>query len=192
MSGKGADVVGPIGRIFNRILGLADNAKGTAGRAFSNAQLRNYLDKNLKLAEDEWFRGKKLSGVADKLMETLDTDKDGKVGWPEFQAFQADILTSIAPGAKKGDSAASVARSAGANFDKMDNDKKNGSLNYDELFEGTKKELPKDTDHADLIAQLGARIALDAVDTDQRKTDIKKRTLSKNEWTTAASQMAGN
>ena len=74
----------------------------------------------------------------------------------------------------------------------MDNDKKNGSLNYDELFEGIKKELPKDTDHADLIAQLGARIALDAVDTDQRKTDIKKRTLSKNEWTTAASQMAGN
>ncbi len=190
---QGADVVGPIGRVFNRILGLSDNAKGTAGKKFNREQIKGYLDNNLKLAEDEWFRGKKLNGVADKLMETLDTDKDGFVGWPEFQAFQGQVLSSLAPGAKAGDDPAKVGESAGATFDSLDVDRGNGGrLTYDEIKSGAKSQLPKDTEHADLIAQLGARIALDAVDTDQRKTKITDRTLSKDEWTTAASEMASS
>lgn len=184
------DVTGPIGRVFNRILGLSDDAKGTADKVINRNQVKNYLDKNLQLAKDEWFRGAKLDGVADKLMETLDKDGNGKVGWLEFQAFNADVLSSIAPGTKPGDSPEAVSRAATQQFASMDKKGKKGSLNYDELESGTKASLPKGTEHADLISQLGARIALDAVDTDQRSTSIKDRDLSQNEWLTAAQQMA--
>ena len=183
------DVTGPIGRVFNRILGKADGAKGTASLAFDKDQLQRYLDKNLKLADGEWFRGKKLTGVAEKLMETLDTDRNGLVTWGEFQTFKQQVLESLAPGSKPGDKAADVERAASGQFDSMEK-KRDGSLNFDELQEGTKAQLPKDTDHADLIAQLGARIALDAVDTDQRSSKVKDRQLSRAEWTTAARELA--
>lgn len=184
------DVTGPIGRVFNRILGQSDNAKGTAGMAFNKAQVKTYLDKNLKFADGEWFRGKKLDGVADKLMETLDADKNGLVGWAEFQTFKAQVLQQVAPGVDGNSTPDQVNTAAGAKFDKFDKKRKDGSLNFDELQAGTKSELPKDTDHADLIAQLGARIALDAVDTDQRSSKVKDRTLSRTEWTSAAQQLA--
>lgn len=189
-AGQSSDVTGPIGRVFNRILGLADDAKGTATKSFNKKAMKGYLDNRLKLADGEWFRGAKLDGVTDKLMETLDKDGDGLVGWTEFQAFQADVLQTIAPGAKSGDDPEAVGRSASQTFDQMERGKKNGSLDYDELQAGVKGNLPKDTDHADLVAQLGARIALDAVDTDQRSAKVKDRQLSKTEWTTAAQQMA--
>ena len=67
---------------------------------------------------------------------------------------------------------------------------RDGNLGYDELSAGTLAELPKGTEHGDLIAQLAARIALDAVDTDQGKSPVKSRTLSKGEWTNAAGEMA--
>lgn len=184
------DVSGPIGRVFNRILGLSDDAKGTADKTINLKQVKNYLDKNLQLAKDEWFRGAKLDGVAEKLMATLDTDGNGKVGWPEFQAFNAQVLSSIAPGTKPGDSPEAVSSAASQQFATMDQKGKKGSLNYDELEAGTKSALPEGTEHADLVAQLGARIALDAVDTDQRSAGIKDRDLSKKEWLTAAEQMA--
>lgn len=184
------DVVGPIGRVFNRILGLADNARGTAGKSFNRAQLKGYLDNNLKLADGEWFRGKKLDGVADKLMATLDTNTDGLVGWVEFQAFQAQVLQSIAPGVGPDSTTEQVDAASGGQFDAMDKDRKDGKLGYGEIFEGTKGALPKDTDHADLVAQLGARIALDAVDTDQRGEKVKDRSLSRTEWTTAARELS--
>ena len=41
-----------------------------------------------------------------------------------------------------------------------------------------------------LVAQLGARVAIDAVDRDESTTPIGKRTLSKEEWTGAASEVA--
>lgn len=173
-------VDGPMGRVFVRIAGRAD-APG-----FDRTQLHLYLDKTLKLAEGEFFRGTKLDGVADKLMEQLDVNKDGVVSWTEFKAFEAQTLSTVAPGATN---ATTAATAASTRFGELDGNK-DGSLGYDELHSGTKSALPKGTDHADLIAQLAARIALDAVDTDQRSTDVKKRGLSRNEWTTAAGQMA--
>ncbi len=172
-------VDGPMGRVYTRIAGRAD-APG-----FSRAQLRTYLDTTLKLAEGEFFRGAKLDGVADKLMEQLDVDRDGMVSWREFQAFEAQTLGTVAPGARD---RASAEAAAGKRFGELDQNR-DGSLGYDELQAGTRAALPEGTNHADLIAQLAARIALDAVDTDQRGTDLKKRGLSRGEWTTAAREM---
>lgn len=176
----GGAVDGPMGKVFVRIAGSA------AAPGFDRSQLHNYLDKTLKLADGEWFRGAKLDGVADTLMAQLDVDKDGLVSWAEFKAFEAQTLATVAPGAKD---EASARTAAGGRFDKLDSSR-DGQLNYDELNAGTLAELPKGTDHADLIAQLAARIALDAVDTDQGKSPVKSRTLSKGEWTNAAGEMA--
>lgn len=172
-------VDGPMGRVFIRIAGRAD------AQGFDRTQLHLYLDKTLKLADGEFFRGTKLDGVADKLMEQLDTNRDGLVSWTEFKAFEAQTLATVAPGATNTNSART---SAGNRFGELDGNR-DGSLNYDELQSGTRAALPRGTEHADLISQLAARIALDAVDTDQRSTEVKKRGLSRNEWTTAAGQM---
>ncbi len=185
-----AKVDGPIGRVFNRILGKSDSADGTATMTFDKKQLRNYLDKTINFADDEWFRGTKLDGVTDKLMETLDKDGDGRVTWGEFQAFKTQVLSQLAPGVDKNSTPEQVAASSNKRFDQFDTNRKDGSLNFEELQAGSKAELPKETEHADLIAQLGARIALDAVDTDQRDKAVKDRTLSRAEWTNAASQLA--
>ena len=173
-------VDGPMGRVYIRIAGSADAA------GFDRTQLHNYLDKTLMLADGEWFRGAKLDGVADKLMEQLDVNKDGIVSWSEFKAFEAQTLATVAPGATD---AGTAATAAGGRFDQLDSSK-NGQLSYGELQAGTMAQLPKGTDHADLIAQLAARIALDAVDTDQRGKAVADRSLSRNEWTTAAKEMA--
>lgn len=188
---RSADVAGPIGRVFNRILGMQDDAKGTAKMAFDKEQLRAYLDKGIDFAEGEFFRGTKLDGVADTLIQTLDTDKDGKIGWTEFQAFELQVLQSIAPGVDGNSAPEAVAAASNGRFDGMDKSKKDGSLNFGELQQGTKAELPKGTEHADLVAQLGARIALDAVDKDQKGKKTKDKTLTRAEWTGAATELAG-
>ena len=180
------DVVGPIGRIFNRILGLAENARGTAGMVCTKEQIHRYLDEELAFAEREMFRSQKLSGVADKLVEQLDTDRDGLVSWPEFQVFQAQILEMLAPGAT---GSSDVEAIAGARFASIDSEG-DGVLDYGNLYDQAKADLPEGTKHSSLIAQLGARIALDAVDTNERDKGVKKRGLGLEEWTDAARQLS--
>ncbi len=181
---QGTEVDGPMGRLFQRVLGVDG---GGADQAFTRAQLERYLDRELNMAEGEWFRGKKVSGVTDALMEQLDQDRDGVVSWTEFQSFEDQTLATIAPNA--GTSRAEVESAADARFTQMDSNR-DGGLSYDELFARTKGELPRGTEHADLIAQLAARIALDAVDTDQRDQPVKQRTLSRDEWKKGAGDMA--
>jgi len=175
MSGQQRRVSGPLGRTFNRILGKADNAQDTADMAFNRDLLKNYLDKNLQLAEDEWFRGKKLNGVADALMEKLDKDGDGSVSWDDFQAFKDDVSKAFG-------------KDTNSRFDAMDLNG-DGSLCMDETQTRARRDLPEDTKHKDLIAQLGARITMDAVDTDQRDEKVANRRLSRREWATAASEL---
>ncbi len=184
-------VDGPMGRVWNRILGQAEGRTDTATMSFDAAALKKYLDKTLAFAEGEWFRGKKLSGASEALMEQLDTGKDGQVSWAEFQAFKAETLAGIAPGATAGSSEEEVRSAAGSRFDQLDTGRGDGQLNMGELQTGTKAALPKDTAHSDLVAQLGARLALDAVDTDQRGSAVADRTLSRDEWAAAAAAMAG-
>lgn len=184
-SGGGGKVDGPMGRVFQRVLGVTE---GGADQAFTRDQLRRYLERDLQLAENEWFRGQKLDGVADALMAQLDRDKDQRVSWTEFQTFEAQTLATVAPGTNGGSSQAQVEAAAATRFGQVDSSK-DGKLSMGEIQTRTQAELPKGTEHADLIAQLAARIALDAVDTDQRSKPVAERTLSRDEWTTAAGQM---
>lgn len=183
-------VRGPLGRTFNRVLGVDESRTDTGNMAFSRGELKNYLDKQLQLADGEWFRGKKLDGVADALMEKMDKDGDGQVAWSEFQSFRQDILKVLAPSAEEGASPEQVAQGAGESFGGIDRDG-SGSLEMGELQRSTTSNLPEDTDHADLVAQLGARMAIDAVDTDERGKKVADRRLSRQEWVAAARALAG-
>lgn len=180
-------VSGPIGRVWNHILGQPDGATNTASSTVDQAMVRAYLDKRLGLAEGEMFRGKKLDGVAEKLVTEFDKDGDGRVGWSEFQEFEGQIFGMIAPGAEKpGANAASV---AGAQFGKVDGDgDKRAGL--DEIQASNKAALPRGTDYADLVAQLGARVVLDAADKDEGGKPMGERSLSREEWTGAATETA--
>jgi hypothetical protein len=184
-------VSGPMGRVFNRILGQPDGSTASAGMSFDRAQLRAYLERRLQLAEGEFFRGTKLDGVADALMASLDADKNGRVGWSEFMVFEQQTLATMAPGLQAGASGEQVRAAAGGRFDQLDAEQKDGKLGFGELQSGTKDALPAGTEHKDLVAQLGARIALDAVDRDQQQSAVKDRSLSRGEWTDAAVAMAG-
>ncbi len=180
-------VSGPIGRVWNHILGQPEGNTNTGDAAVDQAMVRAYLDKRLGLAEGEMFRGMKLDGVSEKLVETLDTNRDGSITWPEFQAFEGQILAVLAPGADK--AGADVAGLAGAQHGRIAGG--DGKANLSELQGSAKAALPEGTDHADLVAQLGARVAIDAVDRDEGGKPVGQRTLSKQEWTGAASEAAG-
>lgn len=189
-SQSAGEMSGPIARLFNRILGVDENRTDTMDMAFGKAQLREYLDSRLQLAEGEWFRGAKLDGVADKLMNVLDADSNGLVTWPEFQAFRLQILAQMAPGVNSSSTEEDIRAAAAVRFAELDAKNNNGALTFRELQKGTKSQLPKGTDHADLVAQLGARVALDAADTDQMSEDVADRELTYEEWMIAAVQLA--
>ena len=113
---------GPIGRTFNRILGQSDNATETADMSFDREMVQKYLDEKLSFAEGEWFRGKKLSGAAEGLIEKLDTTGDGTVSWEEFQAFRTEILGAMAPGLAESPTVEQVGAAAQGTFGKVDTD----------------------------------------------------------------------
>ncbi len=181
-------VSGPIGRVWNHILGKAEGSTDTAGALVDKALIRAYLDKRLGLAEGEFFRGAKLDGVTDSLVQNFDKDGDGKVSWGEFQAFEGQIFALLAPGGEK--AGANVGAVAGAQFGKVAGSK-DGNANLGEIQAASMAALPKGTEHADLVSQLGARVVMDAADRDESSTPISKRTLSSEEWAGAAKDTAG-
>lgn len=181
---------GPIGRTFNRLLGEADNATETGDMSFNREMVQKYLDETLSFAEGEWFRGAKLSGAAEGLVEKLDTTGDGTVTWEEFQAFRTEILGAMAPGLGESPTAEQVGASATGTFGAVDSNA-DGAVAMQEAEANARDGLPADTEHQDLVAQLGARLLLDAVDTDQRDTAVADRSISQEEWVVAAQEMSG-
>lgn len=175
-------VDGPIGRVWNRILGQPDGAD-TSDKKIDQAMVRAYLDTKLQFAEGEMFRGKKLDGVAANLVSKFDKDGDKKLGWPEFQGFEATLYAMLAPeaAAGKGDAASSAA----GEFAKVDGSK-DGNASLDEIQDRAVGALPPDTDYKDLVGQLGARVALDAADKDEGHKPVSQRSLSASEWSGAA------
>lgn len=181
---------GPMGRTFNRILKVREARTDTQDMAFNRAQLKEFLDNGLQLAEGEWFRGAKLDGVTDALMERLDLAQDGMVDWEEFQEFERSVVDVIAPALSENPTAEQVEMAASGTFAQADTSG-DGQVTLDELQHTTQGSLPAGTEHADLVAQLGARMAIDGLDEDQRGEKVSRRTLSRNEWVQAAKQLTG-
>ena len=174
----------PLRRVFDKVA-------GEGGASFGVGQVEQYLDKDLQFAEGEWFRGKKLSGAAEGLMSQLDADGDGQVSAGEFEAFRTQTLAALAPSTGEQDDEDAVRQAAGRQHSALDTDS-DGLVSFAELQKSTLDALPPETAHRDLVAQLGSRLAIDAVDTDQGDVPISARMLSREEWEEAAAQLHSN
>jgi len=174
-----------MGRLFSRIGGQGAGAD----MSLSRDHLHDYLDKGLQFADGEWFRGTKLNGATDSLLGQLDSDKSKGVDWTEFGAFRDQVLGALAPGLEEGATAEDVQAAAAGQFAALNSDRNGSTLSMDEIQAGALAMLPEDTEHRDLVAQLGARVAIDAVDTDQRDLPVADRALSEAEWVQAAMEI---
>jgi len=173
-------VEGALGRVFNRISGAAESNTDAASLAFSEEQLKTYLNDQLGLAQGEWFRSAKVSGAAEKIMETLDADKDGKVTWAEFQAMVGEMRQHFVGDLSPSAGAAELEAKATEIFTKLSGGQ--GTVGYGTIKDETIKNLPEDQDHVDLIGQLAALMILDIVDLDEREKEVRDRTVSQSEW----------
>jgi len=173
---------GPIGRLYDRISG------GSEG-GFSMDTIRDYLDDDLQLCEGEFFRGWKLDGSAESLLEQLDSDKSKSVDWSEFGAFRGPVLDAIAPGLSADATDEDVTKASLTSFAGIDGKDGDGVLTLKEIQKAARAMLPEGTENPGVVAQLGARVAMDAADTDERDKKVAKRSLSQQEWTQAALEM---
>jgi len=173
-------VEGALGRVFNRIAGVAESNTEAATLAFSEEQLKAYLNDQLGFAKGEWFRSAKVGGVAEKIMETLDADKDGKVTWVEFQAMIDDLRQHFVGDLSPSAGAAEMEAKASEIFAQLSGG--DGTLGYGTIKDETIKNLPEDQEHANLIGQLAALMVLDIVDLDERDKAVRDRTVSQSEW----------
>ena len=117
---------------------------------------------------------------------TLDTDQDGLVSWAEFTVFQQQTLETIAPNLDENRTVSDTARSQFSEVDTSSDQR----ITYSEARDSILQGLPQETEHKDLIAQLGALIALDAIDQDQQDQAVRDRALTQEEWLAAAVAMA--
>ncbi len=189
-SGGETIVGGPVGRLFNRVCCVEESRTDTAGLTFDQAQLEAYLDTELQMSENEWFRGLKLTGIAEALMSNLDTNGDGLVGWEEFKFFEGEILAQIAPGLEEGATGDEVEAAASNRFDDLSGTQE--ELGYKTLNSRAGEAIPPDMEHRGLLAQLAARITIDALDRDERSKPVAERSLSAEEWAGGARQIQDN
>ena len=173
-------VEGALGRAFNRIAGVSESNQDSAGLGFTNADLQKYLDSELKLAEGEWFRSAKVSGVADKIMEVLDSDKDGEVSWLEFQAMVDNLRGQLVEGIGANASSADVQNRANELYGEFANG--GDAVDFKTLEAGVETQLPADLDHKGLVAQLAALMVIDIVDLDESDKAVRDRTITSGEW----------
>ena len=175
-------VRGPLGRLFNRILGFPEESTETADMGFNETQLCDYIENQLDFAEGEWFRTKKVNGVAAKLMEELDQDQDCLVNWSEFQA-SVERLKAVMGVESDTATAEELAATSGSAYDSLGLGE---DASLGELQDSVAQALPEETAHLDLVAQFAARLAIDLADTDQREETVDGRQISRDEWVQAA------
>jgi hypothetical protein len=173
-------VEGALGRAFNRIAGASESNKDPNGLAFTNADLEQYLDSHLRFAEGEWFRSAKVGGVADKIMEVLDTDKNGEVSWVEFQSMVDSLRGQLIDGLGASASSAEIQGRANELYGEMANG--GDAVGFETIEAGAKAQLPEDMEHKDLVAQLAALMVIDIVDLDESDKAVRDRTLTSGEW----------
>ena len=173
-------VSGSLGRAFNRIAGVSESNTDPSGLAFTRDDLKRYLEDQLKFAEGEWFRGAKISGVADKVMETLDADTDGDVDWVEFQTMVEELKTHLVGELGPGAGTTEIQAKANELFSQVGGGE--DSIGFERLQSETGKQLPEDTEHKDLVAQLAALLVIDIVDIDEANKEVRDRSISHAEW----------
>ena len=110
------------------------------------------------------------------------------MGWAEFQGFQEEVLKNLAPGVGNTSKPEDVKNAAASQYSKLNSNvlASPNSVTFDEMQDGIGKELPEGTENLDIISQLAARIAMYAVDKDETGKDLKKRSVTESEWSTAA------
>ena len=173
-------VDGVLGRMFNRIAGVSEGNTDAAKLAFTRDDLKSYLKDQLAFAEGQFFRSAKIGGVADKIMETLDADKDGAVTWVEFQVMVDEMRQHLVGEVGSNASTAEINEKAQALYDEISGG--TGSVSFDTIESQTLSKLPEDQDHKGLVAELAALMVLDIVDVDERDKAVSERSISQPEW----------
>jgi lysozyme family protein/peptidoglycan hydrolase-like protein with peptidoglycan-binding domain len=171
--------LGPVARLFQRISDTENPALDDV--SIDRDQLRAYLEDDLQFAQGEWFRGKKLNGAVDSLMEQLDLNGDGRVSWAEFQAITDQLAAVLVPGSVAKLTGAETIQAATEYFDSIPG-ASDGSISFEDLKQVAHDSLPEFTDHRGLVAQLIARLAIDTIDSNQRALEVEDRTISREEW----------
>ena len=100
--------------------------------------------------------------VSREFIDNLDTNKDEKVTSKEFQGVASDLL----PGEALDDKGRVDRPMLGEEFGKLDKDA-DGKVTYDELERGTYERLPEDTSYKGIIAEVAAKLGMDALDTNR-------------------------
>ena len=179
-------VSGALGRVFNRIVGMAESNTSPEGLSVTRDDLKRYLEEQLTFAEGEWFRGTKIDGVADKIMAFLDGNNNGEVTWEEFQVMidemRGHLIGNISAGASSGE----IRAQAIEVYSNITGGSGAGAVGFNEIKAGVNQKLPESTEHKDLVAQLGALMVLDIVDIDESSTRVRDRSISEHEWMSAA------
>jgi len=173
-------ISGNLGRAFNRIAGVSESNTDPAGVGFGTEDLKRYLEDELKFAEGEWFRSAKIGGVADKVMETLDANKDGNVDWVEFQTMVEELKSHMVGELGPGAGSAEIQAKANELFAEVSGGEE--SVGFDRLKSQTESKLAEDTEHKGLISQLAALLVIDLVDIDEANKEVRDRTISHEEW----------
>ena len=135
-------IEGAFGRVFNRIAGESESNSEAQNTSFNVEDVKRYLDVQLKLADGEMFRGTKVKGAAEAIVEELDANKDGEVTWAEFQAMRETMRANLV--GELGANAGSTEIEAMANdlFHEMNNGEE---VDYDTMNEAAREKLPDGT-----------------------------------------------
>lgn len=174
---------GPPERVLANIMQASGGDLSAMGANFGLEELKHYLDVDLQFAENEFFRGAKLDGASDTLMDKIDRDGSGTINPAEFAACMTELLMTLAPGANPHSTLAEVHTVAATRFDALAID---GSISFATLEKDVLSRVAATREHRDLFAQLATRLTMDAVDSDQREDKVSARSIGKAEWVTAA------
>lgn len=109
------------------------------------------------------------SKAKDGFMEKLDTNKDGGVTWNEFQGVAAGTL----PESMQTEGGGINPALADEAFSEFDSDK-DGSIDARELERGTLNRIPKEKAFRGVLAEVGAKLGMDALDGNRDKRVSKE------------------
>lgn len=176
---EGAQLLKPedtlLGDLFRRI-----DASGDKG--ISRDEVKAHLK---RVGIKRGFMGLVHSTVADEFLENLDLNQDNQVTMDEFGAIAQELLPADL---FDGDGNIKYAE-LDAFMARLDTNV-DGGIAYDELYSGTLSNLPSDQSHKSTIAEVAAKLGMDALDVDSSGA-INLEELQKAADAVAATRAAG-